>query len=98
MKPWPKQEDHMTGAYVSESRAARWTDASRPDAASYERARADAAMERLRLAVEALKRVGSYSIALGDGPSVATMHAIHGCLEESAKTAIETLEAIGEVP
>lgn len=64
----------------------------------YERARAEAALERLRVAVEALKRVGSFSSALGDGASVETMHAVHGCLEECAEAAVEALALVGPLP
>jgi hypothetical protein len=90
MVPWPTQLD-LTGAETVSQIYGRGLD--------FERARYEAAMQRLRVAVEALKRVGSFSVALGsDGANVETMHAIHGCLEEAAGSAIEALAAIGPLP
>jgi hypothetical protein len=83
VKPWPEELPRSVDCTKLDLMGAL---AQCSDIVGYERARADAAMERLRLAVEALGR-----IARRDG--------IDGYPDDAwCVAAKEALEAIGEVP
>jgi hypothetical protein len=78
MKPWPNHEDFAYNVIGD---------------MTYERARADAAIDRLRLAVEALNSIKDKERYDTDG----IWHPMCGGTDMSEHAA-EALEAIGEVP
>jgi hypothetical protein len=81
-KPWPEANDFKTEI---ESGARVWMDG---DQHAYDRARADAALERLRLAVEALKESAEVI-----GCSCACAQCGNALLKVEG-----ALQAIGEIP